>query len=97
MHAGAIVSMLQYFVNTTKNKPRRKAFTALHRTWGVFRNTMQRQYSHTKRARDLDTDRQAGALIPSWPELVHIAGHLLQKTKRGPDGYPPRSADVQEA
>lgn len=92
-----VVSVLEYLINTSKSKERRTGFAKLHKAWRGFRNNLAKQHAQNRRARDIDTDRADGMLIPTWPEFVMIGGHLLAKASRRPDGTPPDSINVQEA
>lgn len=92
-----IVNVLQYLINTSSSKKRRLGFARMLGTWRVFRNQLVQQHTKTVRARDMDTDRENGMLIPTWQDLIMIGGHLLAKTRKRPEGTAPYSADVMEA
>lgn len=92
-----LVNVLQYLINTSTSRKRRKGFARQLKAWRVFRNQLVQQHMKTVRARDIDTDRANGDLIPTWPEFIMIAGHLLAKTHKKPDGTAPYSADVMDA
>lgn len=90
-----VVTVIEYLKRTTRHESRVEEYTKLLKTWRQFRNRLCRQHMAVIRAKDMDTDRAQGRLIPTWQELVMVVGHMLAKVN--PEGAVPYHEDVQAA
>lgn len=78
-HASMIVTVTKYFVATTKIEERRLEFAKLVTTWKAFRNRINSIHIRTIRSKDLDSERNHGALVPTWQEYGMIAAHIYRR------------------